>query len=215
MTVILAKRIEKDFLEAAVNVLPTDPHEMTTQIYNVDYSSLRNQLRAIPSLKDADFQFGDEVCSLSLLNSAVIQNPTKQMVIDLFRQGRPEDFEKLRADFHSAEWDYSNALYRWNPNQNIFYLEKKNRFPEYPPEIKLEEAIESATEPYKGLLRDSSGEYFMHARKIIQKECLPSNKVVITRTNVSVTYGIREPSYLPALVKALGGSGALTIQRNL
>ncbi|HLD80142.1 MAG TPA: hypothetical protein VJA18_06295 [Candidatus Nanoarchaeia archaeon] len=204
---------QKEF-EAALNTLPADPHRLTIRFFDVDYSPLADQLRTIPYLKDAAFGFDHEVCSEHPLNLAVIKNPTKQKVIDLYghKWRKPN---VLGVEFWSAEWNFSNPLYHWNPNKNAFGLQEGNRFPEYPSEIKLEEAIENAEKPYKELLRDYSDRSLIEADKIIKKEFLPSSSVVITMDNVSVTYGIREPGYLPALVKALEGSGALTIQRYL
>jgi len=217
MTVLSSQRrpLSRDLLEAAVNALPTEPHEMRVLVYNLNYSSLTGQLQTMPALKDAHFSFGNEVRFESPLNVSEIKNPTKQMVISLFRQGRVEDINALRAEIYSAKWDFSNPLYRWNPAQNVFRLREENKFPDYAPEIKLEDALEDADKIFKGFLRVSDREYFIHAERIIKKESMPSSKVVIDRLGIFVTYGIREPSYLPALVKALEGSGNLTIQRNL
>ena len=219
MTVILAKIMDDKYFGAAVKALPTHPHRLNIQFFGVDYSPIAAQLRTIPYLKKANFSFDPLELDPMRLDLAVVKNPTKQMVIDIYKPQK-RDFEKPGAAFASVEWDYDHIVYELKPNQNVFRArDSSRRYAEIPAEVKLEDILES----YKGVLKEDFEDLrreqwkdttlIVEAKDILKDFC--PNSVTITSQGVSVRYKDREPSYLPALVKALNGSGNLTIMREL
>ena len=228
--IIMARHVEDDDsvmgrprmnfkqLEAIVKLMPTGPHSLEIEFQPDERAIKRHLQRKSPIFSNISLEVDSEA-------KAYVQNPTKGLIIDLYREIQASAISneggKFYIDGFVAIWDYSPSKtnYIWIPKAKLFVFDGPNpRHPKYPLQLDLTQFVGDKSGRYGGIPTDiaanreeiaSSPHQLYFSADYFKIKNRPNTHVTLTPDEVAVRYSGNKPDYLPKLDKLLKREGRL------